>query len=479
MPGVLPYISNIQNKAMNLFPHQQNILDSLQRNSKGIITSPTGSGKTYTFITDSRRFLTPGNVVVVVAPQLLLSEQLFNEFDKHLSDVDFVWRQVSSEGKTFQRDRSKLKFRVTPPKSPTTVIEDIRESYRIAVKVNKPLVLFVTYDSLERIVSSMIPVSAVYYDEAHNATKSDNFNAVKFMSAHAEHNYFFTATPRYSESRGADGPGMDNVNVYGEVIANVEFNELVKRGVIVSPLIHLMTSDADTSTMDEVSVNMKTIREVVDHYEAEHADTENHKILFCAQGTKAINDLLRGGLQQWATSKGYKVLTIDSINQGYVNGQKKISKSQFIKQLNELGNDPNEKLIVLHYAMLGEGIDVKSFTGVVFLRNTLSSIFATQSMGRVIRASTGKKYGIVTIVQHENNTNESQELIRNIINQLISQGVPVSEIFTETSGRGKDEENVEDIADDLKRRVADYAIQWEHNNILQELLSKTEEEFSF
>ena len=173
------------------------------------------------------------------------------------------------------------------------------------------------------------------------------------------------------------------------------------------------------------------------------------------------------------------MLTIDSINQGYVNGQKKISKSQFIKQLNELGNDPNEKLIVLHYAMLGEGIDVKSFTGVVFLRNTLSSIFATQSMGRVIRASTGKKYGIVTIVQHENNTNESQELIRNIINQLISQGVPVSEIFTETSGRGKDEENVEDIADDLKRRVADYAIQWEHNNILQELLSKTEEEFSF
>ena len=448
---------------MNLFPHQQNILDSLQLNNKGIITSPTGSGKTFTFITDSRRFLTPGNVVVVVGPQLLLCNQLFDEFDKHLPDIDFMWRQVSSEGKTFERDRTNLKFRVTPPKSPTTVVEDIRDTYRVAVKVNKPLVLFVTYDSLDRIVSSMIPVSAVYYDEAHNATKSDNFNAVKYMSAHAEHNYFFTATPRYSESRGVDGPGMDNTSVYGDVIANVEFNELVKRGVIVSPLIHLMTSDADTSVMDEVSVNMKTIKEVVDHYETNHADTESHKILFCAQGTKAINDLIRGGLQQWATSKGYKVMTIDSINQGYVNGQNKISKSQFIKQLNDLGNDPNEKLIVLHYAMLGEGIDVKSFTGVVFLRNTLSSIFATQSMGRVIRSSAGKKYGIVTIVQHENNTNESQELIRNIINQLVSQGVPVSEIFTETSGRGKEDEIVEDLNDSLKRKVADYAIQWEHN----------------
>ena len=464
---------------MNLYPHQQNILEALQLNSKGIITSPTGSGKTYTFITDSRRFLTPGKVVVVVAPQLLLSEQLFNEFDKHLSDVDFIWRQVSSEGKVFQRDRSKLKFRVTPPKSSTTTIEEIRESHRIAVKVNKPLILFVTYDSLERIVSSMIPVEAVYYDEAHNATKSDNFNAVKFMSAHAKHNYFFTATPRYTQSGSKDGNGMDNDTVFGNVIANVQFNELVRRGVIVSPLIHLMKSDADTDNMDEVSVNLKTIKETVDHYETEHADTQSHKILFCAQGTKAINDLLRGGLQQWANSRGYKVLSIDSINQGYVNGQKKVSKSQFIDQLNALGNDPNEKLIVLHYAMLGEGIDVKSFTGVVFLRNTLSSIFATQSMGRVIRSSPGKKYGIVTIVQHENNTNESQELIRNIVEKLISQGVPVSEIFTETSGRGKEEETVEDIADDLERKVANYAITWEHNNILQELLSKTEEEFSF
>lgn len=462
-----------------LLPHQQQILDALQINSKGIVTCPTGGGKTFAMITDSRRFLTPGNVVVVVAPQLLLSHQLFTEFDKHLTDVNFMYRQISSEDKTFQRDRAALKFRITPPKSPTTIIEEIRDTYRIAQKAEKPLILFVTYDSLERIVSSMIPVSVVYYDEAHNATSSDHFNAVKYLSAHADSNYFFTATPRYSTSRSAEGPGMDNVSVYGQQIANIQFSELVKQGTIVSPLIHLMKSNADLDTMNEVSVNMKTIKEVVEHYETEHTHT-NHKILFCAQGTKSINDLLVGGLQEWASSKGYKVLSIDSINQGYVNGDKKVNKTTFIKTLNELGADPNEKLIVLHYAMLGEGIDVKSFTGVVFLRNTLSAIFATQSMGRVIRSAPGKKYGIVTIVQHESNTNESQELIRNIVTQLISQGVPVSEIFTETSGRGKDEEIVEDLdIDELQRRIADYAIEFEHNNILQELLSTPEEEISF
>lgn len=466
-----------------LRPHQQQILNALQCNSKGIVTCPTGGGKTFAMITDSRRFLAPGNVVVVVAPQRLLLHQLFTEFDKHLTDVNFMFRQIFSEGKTFQRDRAALKFRITPPMSPTTIIEEIRDTYCIAQKAEKPLILFVTYDSLERIVSSMIPVSVVYYDEAHNATSSDvksnHFNAVKYLSAHADRNYFFTATPRYSTSRSVEGPGMDNVSVYGEKIANVKFSELVKQGVIVKPRLHLLKSDADLDTMDEVSVNFKTIKEVVNHYEVEHTHA-NHKILFCAQGTDSINGLLAGGLQEWASSKGYKVLSIDSVNQGYVNGDKKVNKTTFIKTLNKLGADPDEKLIVLHYSMLGEGIDVKAFTGVVFLRNALSAIFVTQSMGRVIRSAPGKKYGIVTIVQHESNTTESLELIRNIVVQLISQGVPVSEIFTETSGRGKDEEIVEDLdIDQLQRRIADYAIEFEHNNILEELLSRDEEEFSF
>ena len=459
---------------MKTYPHQNQILDSLRVNSKGIISCPTGGGKTFTMITDSRRFLKPGNVVVVVAPQLLLSQQLFSQFDKHLSDVDFMYRQISSEGKTFQRNRENLRFRMTPPQSPTTTVEEIRDTYRIAQKAKKPLILFVTYDSLDRIVSSMIPVSVVYYDEAHNATSSGYFNAVKYLSNHSKNNYFFTATPRYSQSKSVDGPGMHNTSVYGEQIANIKFSELVKQGVIVSPLIHLLKSDADLNVMDEVSVNFKTIKEVVEHYETEHSDTKAHKILFCTQGTKAINDLIAGGFQEWASSKGYKVLSIDSINQGYIDGKKKVNKTKFIDSLNELGEDPNQKMIVLHYAMLGEGIDVKAFTGVVFLRNTLSTIFATQSMGRVIRSSPGKKYGIVTIVQHESDTNESQELIRKIVTKLISEGIPVSEIFTETSGRGKDEEIIEDLTDKLNRRILNYAISFEHNNILEELL-KVEE----
>jgi len=464
---------------VQLRPNQIEILDALEQNYKGIITSPTGSGKTLSFITDCRRFLQPGKVILIVAPQLMLSEQLFKEFDQHLSDEDFYYRQVSSDPKTFQRDRKNLKFRITPPKSPTTSVEEIRDTYRIAQKLNKPLILFVTYDSLCRVVSSLIPIDVTYYDEAHNSTSSDHFNSVKYMSNHSSHNYFFTATPRYSQSRSVDGPGMDNVSVYGENIVNILSKPLLNLGIIVPPFIHLLKSDADTDKMDENSVNLKTIKEIVNHYETKHRDTSAHKILFCAQGTKSIQNLVNCGLQEWATKMGYKVLSIDAANKGYIDGKCNINKSEFIKTLNRLGNDRNQKLLVLHYSMLSEGIDVKGFTGVVFLRNTLSKIFVTQSIGRVIRSAPGKKYGIVTIVQHESNSGESRELIRQIVEQLFKQGVPVSENFSEVQGRGKEDETLESLDGDLKKLIRNYNIEYEHNNILAELLAMNTEDFVF
>ena len=460
-----------------LHPHQQEILDTLPKHDKGIISCPTGGGKTYSMITDSRRFLTPGNVVVVVAPQLLLCHQLFNEFDKHLSDVNFMFRQISSEGKTFQRNRKALKFRINPPKSPTTIVDEIRDTYRIAQKAQLPLVLFVTYDSLERIVSAKIPVSVVYYDEAHNAVERDHFYAVEGMSRIADNNYYFTATPKYTQSRSKTGAGMDNVGVYGEQIVNVNFKDLVNRGIIVRPVIHLLQSDAQSRNLDEVSVDVDALMETVNYYETQHHETGAHKILVACRGTKSIQAMRKSILKR-TNGMGYDVLTIDSVNGGYINEEQICTgsdKAKFITKLDELGKDLTQKMIVLHYDMLGEGIDVKAFTGTLFLRNMSSKIKSVQAMGRVIRKSPGKKYGVVTIVEHADETDDAQQTIRLIINELLTQGVPVSDILHETSGRGEEEEIVEDLnRDKLGKMISDYTIQFTHSLILEELLSVKE-----
>jgi len=96
-------------------------------------------------------------------------------------------------------------------------------------------------------------------------------------------------------------------------------------------------------------------------------------------------------------------------------------------------------------------------------------------MGRVIRKSPGKKYGVVTIVEHADETDDAQQTIRLIINELLTQGVPVSDILHETSGRGEDEEIVEDLdRDKLGKMISDCNIQFTHSLILEELFNNTE-----
>ena len=452
--------------------YQQDMLDAMAVNKKGYITCGTGGGKTLTMITDSRRFLTPGNVIVQVAPQLLLSEQLFKEFDFHLSDIDFVYRQVSSESKTLQRDRANLKFRMkVQPDSPNTGIDEIKHTYEVAQKANQPLILFTTYQSLDRVVAADLPITAVYFDEAHNACTIDAFDAVKSISAIAEHAYYFTATPRRSES--PNGRGFDNSAVYGEHIANIKFADLVESGAIVRPYLHLQTSNAQSKNLDEISADVDALMETVNYYETEHFETGAHKILVACRGTANIQGM-RVALLKWANDKGFDLLSVDSVNGGYMNGTQICgpgAKGKFLEKLDELGKDLTRKMIVLHYDMLGEGIDVKAFTGTIFLRNISSNIKAVQAMGRVIRSSPGKKYGIVTIIQHDDDTDDAWQCMTGIVNQLLTQGVPVDEILTEVSGRGKEDEVIEDLKEDLKKRIADYDIQWKHDLMVQELLS--------
>ena len=452
--------------------HQQAMLDAMAAATKGIVQCPTGGGKTFTIITNAKQYLQPAKVVVVVAPQLLLSEQLFNEFDYHLQDVDFIWRQVSSEGKSFQRDRKGLTFRPIPPASPTTIVEEIVESYDHAVRVGKPLILFTTYKSLGRIADAGIPVEVAYYDEAHNCTASDNFQAVKAMAEVAKRQYFFTATPR----TGFGEVSMTNEAIYGELICTVDFNELVKLGVIVKPVLRLVQSNASTKGGAELDLNVKTMKEVIEHSELK---TAAPKLLFCTQGTKAIGDILDSKFVAWAQAKGYKVLAIDSKNQGYVDGQRGLNKGKFLTQLNALGAIADQKLIFMHYSMLGEGIDVKAFTDVVFLRKSMGDVFATQSIGRVIRASEGKTHGNVIVVQHADDTDSVRSLISDIVRSLIEAGVPLESILNEEDGRAEEEEVVEALPEDITKAIKEVAAQYQWSNMLAELLGCDDEELAF
>ena len=85
---------------IRLRPHQQDALELLRHNSKGIILVPTGGGKTLIAITDAQQqleslwnwdntrnqFIEP-KTIVVVAPRILLAEQLSSEFLEHITNA--------------------------------------------------------------------------------------------------------------------------------------------------------------------------------------------------------------------------------------------------------------------------------------------------------------------------------------------------------------------------------------------------------
>ena len=66
---------------ITLRPHQTDTVNAMWGNDKGQIIVPTGGGKTMCMIDDALLYLSSGHkTIVVVAPRILLAEQLSSEF---------------------------------------------------------------------------------------------------------------------------------------------------------------------------------------------------------------------------------------------------------------------------------------------------------------------------------------------------------------------------------------------------------------
>ena len=435
------------------------------------VKAPTGSGKSIIFMEDSKRFAKAGNVIVTVASRRELCKQHYTEFDSYLKDVEFVDLMVGSYPSTeFKRKNRRVKVQGT---FGTTSTEEIKDRYRKAQKAKLPLYIWSTYDSLNRVIDSGIPITVVYFDEAHNAVQSDKHVSVKRISEAGIPRYFFTATPVMTESRSATSSGMNNVSVYGEKTFEVSFSEMLEKDYIVRPVPHVQISNAELTNGESPVADYQAIRETIEYYE-EKAPHLNHKVLFCTKGVKAISAVIdETNLCQWANSKGYTILTTDSTNGSYENGKQ---IRDFNKRLKQLGSDENGKLIILHVAQVSEGIDVKGLTGVSFMRGSVSPVYATQAVGRVVRTAKSKEYGFVTVVMHKDDDPEVNQLLTTLIHSLVSNGIPFEYLKNEIDGKGEEEEVIENILDKTKKLIKDMEIKWQHQSIIDQLVEKTEDE---
>ena len=394
---------------MNLRPHQVGAVEALSKNNKGQIIVPTGGGKTMCMITDAVKRLKDTEIntdeqvpttLVVVAPRILLAEQLSTEF------MEVIKREVGTIS-TMHVHSGKFKdtFSTTDPFC-------IRTFTQVSVERQ---IIFTTYHSLHKIVASGIDVDTIYYDEAHNSVQRNFVEAVDYFSIHAGRSFYFTATPKHSLTPMKIG--MNDSDIFGEVIYNVPAPELVEQGVILPPKVKVYKTDI--LQKDEITYDVEC-NQIIDNID----DHNTKKILVCAKSTKQITGLIHYPKFIYELkNRGYDYMYITAKTGAVING-KKVKREEFFTTMREWGVTPDKKFVVLHHSILSEGINVKGLEAVLFLRS-MDYIGISQTIGRVIRKGCeNKKYGLVCVPVYSKVGISTARKVQAVVDTVFERGEP-------------------------------------------------------
>ena len=393
---------------MQLRPHQEQAIQSMLDNDKGQVIVPTGGGKTICMIMDAVRQLEDYGTVVVVAPRILLAEQLSHEFmeiiDEKYNDVDVM--HVHS-------GKIKGVFSSTNPIDIQGFVE------QNLVNFISRTIIFTTYHSLHKVQESGIDVDTIYFDEAHNSVQKNFFPATDYFSQYAGRCYFFTATPKHSRSVK---PGMNWTEVYGGVICQVPAPKLVKQGYILPPKVKVYRSrilKKDELVADRDNEQMIGAIDNLD----------KDKVLICAKSTRQIVSLIsQTDFVQQLAIRGYSYMFITAKTGAMIDGEK-VDRETFFNTLNEWGRN-GKKFVVLHHSILSEGINVNGLEAVLFMRS-MDYIGISQTIGRVIRKGNADKvFGLVCVPVYSNVGITTARKVEAVVDTIFNKGQAATTVIT-------------------------------------------------
>ena len=388
---------------MQLRPHQEQAIQSMIDNDKGQVIVPTGGGKTICMIEDAKKRFAQDSLpktIVVVAPRILLANQLSSEFLEFITDVDVI--HVHS-GETHHKSTTKadqLEYWVN----------DSTEN----------ILIFTTYHSLHRVEETGINVDTIYFDEAHNSVQKNFIESVEYFSIYADRSFFFTATPKHSLTPFK--AGMNDTDIFGNVICQVPAPKLVKQGYILPPKVEVyktrilekdeLVADRDNEQMIDAIDNL-----------------DKDKVLICAKSTKQIVALVsQTDFVKQLAVRGYSWMTITSKTGAIIDGEK-VDRETFFDTLNEWGRN-DKKFVVLHHSILSEGINVNGLEAVLFMRS-MDYIGISQTIGRVIRKGNADKvFGLVCIPVYSKVGISTARKVEAVVDTIFNKGEAATSIIT-------------------------------------------------
>lgn len=492
-------------KEYGFYDYQIEAANQTEKHNKGIIVMPTGTGKTFVQagIIANDINTNPGfRVYVVNAPRIMLSFQLLDEVFKFnvRNNIDAHYLAVHS-GKMEQGDLDEYLNKNSNNKrtiiNSTTSSNDISNTISLAKELNKPLIIFSTYNSAIRIEEGRgsEKINMILNDEAHYLIQ-ERFNT-DFNQIETKRKYFFTATTK--ETPSDEGLGMNNVEFYGEKIYTMTPAEAIQKGKIVRPRVHIVSTGDRVLSNEELEKNLGRL--VINSFNEHSKLLKNGlkgKMLIAASGTKDMKQLIADDLILDFINNGgkfYAVASDQDVN-NYING-KRVARREWLKQLQIDGSNPNQEMIVIHYDILTEGIDVPGLTGVLFLRNQTKSKFI-QTFGRVARLDVNDKalinnkiispnevdkmnkpYAWIIIPAVKTEDGDKLANLRDLIDQLRDFDFnPAEDIEPNDRGNGDDEKGEDNIVpeDSIRRLVADVIENYNHNIEEERIANRTWEE---
>lgn len=347
-------------------PHQTHAIHCMSQNNCGIICLPTGSGKTLIGIGDVMNMF--GNsdeskAICIVSPKILLACQLCSEYLEHIdSDVKILHVHT---GKTSHYN--------------TTNTKNIIDWFNIHKNSHK--LIFSTYHSLRRIQESNVHIDTYIMDEAHNSVRRSFYEHVEVAKSRASRCFFLTATPKISKVPSK--PGMNNKQVYGEIIYTLPATKLADEGYILKPKV---VAKQIENNEDPIKRDYEFIQKILE-------DEGVNKLLISVKSTKNMMSLFtETHFKNTLKDLGYSLLHITSQHGAFID-DKKVTRDKFFRILNAWGKERDKKFVVMNHSILGEGINVNCLDAVCFMRS-MDVISLLQNTGRTLRLDPSDADGI-------------------------------------------------------------------------------------
>lgn len=379
--------------------HQNKAIEGTRLKDKGQIIIPTGTGKTriqiHLHIESMLEKLKKNEtgVYIIGAHRLLLCKQLMDELQDLCLKMGipinalYVGSARYDEKDIYDQYFEHGIDKDTYESMYTTTSDDVKTFYEKTLEAKRHLIVVSTYHSFNKL-KVIGGIDLCTYDEAHTTTEERFMDNIIEVIDTIKRNYFFTATRKVY---GEDG-GMNDEQVYGDIIITVPPTEMIDAGEITMPRIHtinlLSGKSGEVSQRNEIMLVNTIIEAFVKHKEmlkSESASPDDigSKLLVSTKGSSEL-DLIQNNLvfQKWCADNNIKTFSYSSRYGSFMDFKQQVNRGKVYENMRNL--DDKEDAILLHIDILTEGIDLPSITGVLLLRH-LNEIKLFQALGRALR----------------------------------------------------------------------------------------------